>query len=106
MTRGCPICGARGPDEPRGAHRCRPRDVLLHGAVQRAERGGYPTGRLATSAGVDFQPGTGIVGIRLTVSGDVPGLDAAGFLAAAEAAKAGCPVSRALSAVPITLTVE
>ena len=36
--------------------------------------------------------------------GSVPPFLAA--LAAAEAAKAGCPVSRALSAVPITLTVE
>ena len=69
-------------------------------------QGGTPPTELNTSAEVDFQPGTGIVGIRLTVSGDVPGLDAAGFLAAADAAKAGCPVSRALSAVPITLTVE
>jgi osmotically inducible protein OsmC len=55
---------------------------------------------------VDFQPGTGITGIRLRVSGDVPGLDEAGFAAAAEAAKAGCPVSQALAAVPISLTVE
>jgi osmotically inducible protein OsmC len=54
---------------------------------------------------VDFQPGTGITGIRLSVSGEVPGLDAEGFAAAAEAAKTGCPVSQALAAVPITLTV-
>lgn len=67
---------------------------------------GTPPTTLTTSAEVDFQPGTGITGIRLSVSGDVPGLDAVGFRAAAEAAKAGCPVSRALSAVPITLTVE
>jgi osmotically inducible protein OsmC len=33
----------------------------------------------------------------------VDGLDAAGFEKAARAAKAGCPVSKALSAVPITL---
>ena len=67
---------------------------------------GTPPTQLRTSAEVDFQPGTGITGIRLTVSGEVPGLDDAGFRAAAESAKAGCPVSRALSAVPITLTVE
>ena len=67
---------------------------------------GTPPTQLRTSAEVDFQPGTGITAIRLTVSGEVPGLDAAGFRAAAESAKAGCPVSRALSAVPITLTVE
>jgi lipoyl-dependent peroxiredoxin len=44
-----------------------------------------------------------ITGIKLTVRGEVEGLDADGFLRAAEAAKAGCPVSKALSAVPITL---
>jgi len=33
-------------------------------------------------------------------------VDENGFRAAAETAKAGCPVSRALSAVPITLVVE
>ena len=66
---------------------------------------GTPPTELRTSAEVDFQPGTGITAIRLTVAGDVPGLDENGFRAAAESAKAGCPVSRALSAVPITLTV-
>jgi osmotically inducible protein OsmC len=36
--------------------------------------------------------------------GQVPGIDEAAFREHAEAAKAGCPVSRALSAVPeITL---
>jgi osmotically inducible protein OsmC len=44
-----------------------------------------------------------ITGIALTVRGEVDGLDAAGFEKAARAAKAGCPVSKALSAVPITL---
>jgi osmotically inducible protein OsmC len=39
------------------------------------------------------------------VSGDVDGLDAAGFAKAAEAAKAGCPVSKALTGVEITLNV-
>ena len=67
---------------------------------------GTPPTQLRTSAEVDFQPGTGITAIRLTVSGNVPGVDADGFRSAAEAAKAGCPVSRALSAVPITLTIE
>jgi osmotically inducible protein OsmC len=44
-----------------------------------------------------------ITGITLTVRGEVDGLDAAGFEKAAQAAKAGCPVSKALSTVPITL---
>ncbi|MCZ2806103.1 OsmC family protein [Modestobacter sp. VKM Ac-2983] len=44
-----------------------------------------------------------ITGIALTVRGEVDGLDAAGFDKAAQAAKAGCPVSKALAAVDITL---
>ena len=76
--------------------------ALSHGLSQ----AGTPPTQLRTAAEVDFQPGTGITGIRLRVSGDVPGLDAEGFAAAAEAAKAGCPVSKALAAVPISLTVE
>jgi osmotically inducible protein OsmC len=44
-----------------------------------------------------------ITTIRLTVRGEVSGLDADGFQQAAQAAKAGCPVSRALTGVDITL---
>ena len=44
-----------------------------------------------------------ITGIRLSVRGEVEGLDADGFEKAAQAAKAGCPVSKALAAVDITL---
>ncbi len=60
---------------------------------------------LDTSVEVDFQPGVGITEIRITLSGEAEGLDAAGFAAAAEDAKANCPVSKALAAVPITLSV-
>ena len=43
--------------------------------------------------------------IELVTVGRVPGIDQAAFLEQAEAAKEGCPVSRALAAVPeITLT--
>jgi lipoyl-dependent peroxiredoxin len=66
-------------------------------------RAGTPPERLDTSAEVSFQAGEGITGIHLTVRGAVPGLDDAGFRQAADAAKAGCPVSKALAAVPITL---
>jgi len=55
---------------------------------------------LNTSVEVDFQPGTGITEIRITVSGEADNLDAEGFKAAAEDAKANCPVSKALAAVP------
>jgi osmotically inducible protein OsmC len=57
------------------------------------------------SLGPDPAGGFRLTGITLTVSGDVDGLDAAGFAKAAEAAKAGCPVSKALTGVEITLNV-
>ena len=44
-----------------------------------------------------------LTGITLTVRGEVDGLDEAGFKKAAEKAKADCPVSKALTAVDITL---
>ena len=44
-----------------------------------------------------------ITTIQLTVRGEVEGLDAAGFEQAAQAAKAGCPVSKALTGVEITV---
>jgi lipoyl-dependent peroxiredoxin len=67
-------------------------------------KGGHEPGELSTSATVTFQPGEGIVRIALTVDGQVEGIDADAFSAAAEAAKESCPVSKALAGVPeITL---
>ncbi|HXH96535.1 MAG TPA: OsmC family peroxiredoxin [Gaiellaceae bacterium] len=74
--------------------------ALSHGLAQ----AGNPPEQLDTSATVTFQPGEGITRIVLTVEGRVPGVDAAGFAEAAQAAKENCPVSKALAAVPeITL---
>jgi osmotically inducible protein OsmC len=56
--------------------------------------------RLETSAAVTFVPGSGITRIALSVRGTVPGIDANAFREAAEGAKAGCPVSKALAGVP------
>jgi len=47
--------------------------------------------------------GFAITRIDLVCRGKVPGLDPAKFLETAQAAKAGCPVSKALQAVEITL---
>ncbi len=73
-----------------------------------ATRGGTPR-TLDVEANVTLGPdragGFMLTGITLIVSGDVDGLDAAGFEAAAEAAKVGCPVSKALTGVDITLKV-
>ncbi len=67
---------------------------------------GTPPESIDTSAAVSFQPGTGITGIALSVTGKVPGMTAEQFEEAAQAAKEGCPVSQALKAVPITLEVH
>src|SRR4051794_35630209 len=68
---------------------------------------GNPPESLATEANVtvdQVEDGFGITKIHLSVTGKVPGLDAAGFEEAANAAKAGCPLSKALASVPeITL---
>lgn len=58
---------------------------------------------LETTADVELTPGTGITGIKLTVKGTLEGLSEDQFVEAAEAAKAGCPVSQALSGTTITL---
>jgi osmotically inducible protein OsmC len=72
-----------------------------------AEAGGTPQA-LDVTAEVTLGPdeergGFMLTGIRLMVRGEVDGLDAAGFEKAAQAAKAGCPVSKALTGVEITL---
>ena len=50
--------------------------------------------------------GFGITKIDLHTTGRVPGMSAEDFQRHAEAAKAGCPVSRALAAVEITLQAQ
>ena len=75
--------------------------MALSGGLAKA---GHTATRIETQADVTFQPGDGITGIHITVKGDVPGLDEAGFVAAAEDAKANCPVSQALTGTTITLT--
>ena len=72
-----------------------------------AQAGGTPQS-LEVSADVSLgaDPSDGgfmLTGIKLKVVGEVEGLDEAGFLKAAEAAKASCPVSKALTGVAITL---
>jgi osmotically inducible protein OsmC len=74
--------------------------ALSHGLAQ---QGNAPE-RLQVSAESTFVPGTGITQMALTVRGWVPGIDDAGFRAAAEQAKDNCPVSGALKGnVEITL---
>ena len=72
-----------------------------------AEAGGTPQALEVTadvSLGEDKDAGGfKLTGITLTVRGEVDGLDDAGFKEAAEKAKVGCPISKALTGVEITL---
>ena len=72
-----------------------------------AEAGGTPQS-LEVTADVTLGPDEADGGFKITaiahkVVGEVEGLDAAGFTAAAEKAKENCPVSKALAGTEITL---
>ena len=63
---------------------------------------------LDVSADVTLGPdkeagGIKLTGITITARGEIEGLDDAAFKEAAEKAKVGCPISKALAAVDITL---
>ena len=55
---------------------------------------------------LSMEGGPALSAIRLFTRAKVPGIDAAKFRAIADDAKVNCPVSKALSAVPITLEAE
>ncbi len=93
--------GRTSPEELIAAAHSSCFSMALSGALAEA---GTPPQTLETGAEVTFQPGEGITGIHLTVRGEVAGMTADEFTAAAEAAKTGCPVSQALAATTITLT--
>jgi len=94
--------GRTSPEELIAAAHSSCFSMALSNALAKA---GTTATSLDTSVEVDFQPGVGITEIRITVSGVVDGLDAAQFSEFANEAKANCPVSKALAAVPITLQV-
>jgi lipoyl-dependent peroxiredoxin len=58
------------------------------------------------SLGPDPAGGFRLTGIKLTVRGEVEGLDDAQFAKAAQDAKASCPVSKALTGVDISLDAQ
>jgi osmotically inducible protein OsmC len=70
-------------------------------------KAGHKPKKLEATCTVEFGPKQGGGGFEvksslIEVEGDVPGIDAAAFQKAAEAAKEGCPISAALK-IPITL---
>jgi osmotically inducible protein OsmC len=71
-------------------------------------KAGAPPQSLSVEAEVAFEQVEGswtVVSSKLTVRGRVPGLDAARFVELAQAAKEGCPISRALAG-NVALSVE
>jgi len=70
---------------------------------------GHVPERVHTKASVHIEKvgdSFGITKIELATEVSVPGLDAQAFQAHADAAKSGCPVSKALAAVPISLDAK
>jgi osmotically inducible protein OsmC len=77
-------------------------------SFQLTNAGHEPT-ELKTTAVVSIEKqdaGWTITGIQLDVTGKVPGVSAEQFQTLADNAKKGCPVSRALSATPISMTAK
>ena len=107
----------RASDDPQGQTSPEELIAAAHSACfamslsnQIAQVGGTPHG-IEVTADVDLGPdeangGFTLTAIRLKAVVEVEGLDEAGFRKAAEAAEAGCPVSKALSAVDITVDAQ
>jgi osmotically inducible protein OsmC len=73
------------------------------------EKSGFPPKRVRTRAAVSFEKvgeGFAITKIDLDTEAEVPGIDNSKFQELAEAAKKGCPVSKALAATPIGLKAK
>jgi lipoyl-dependent peroxiredoxin len=91
------------PEELIGAAHAGCFSMALASALAEA---GHTAQRVETTALVHFQPVDGvptITQIELSTEGDVPDMDDAEFQRWAEAARAGCAVSRALAGVEISL---
>lgn len=96
--------GATSPEELIAAAHSACYAMQLSALVGQA--GGTPQAldvRADVSLGPDPAGGFKLTGIKLTVRGEVDGLTDEQFAEAATAAKAGCPVSKALTGVDITL---
>ncbi|MGE0550591.1 MAG: OsmC family protein [Kofleriaceae bacterium] len=77
-------------------------------SFQLTNAGHEPT-ELRTVATVSMEkqdPGWTITNIHLDVAGKVPNVTADQFQTLADTAKKGCPISRALSATPITMSAK
>lgn len=98
--------GGTNPEELLGAAHAGCFSMALAHALATA---GHPPTSIDTTASVRLEKGAegfSITGITLTTRGVVPGIDEDTFEKHAEATKNNCIVSRALSAVPMTLDAK
>ena len=96
--------GATSPEELIAAAHSACYSMALSAGI--AAAGGTPESLVVEAVvrlGPDPAGGFRIADIAITVRVKVQGLDEAGFVAAAEGAKVGCPVSKALTGTTITL---
>jgi osmotically inducible protein OsmC len=94
------------PEELIGAAHAGCFSMALSGQLGAA---GLTAERIRTTANVSMEKldaGFTVTGIHLDVTAKVPGASNEAFLKAATGAKEGCPISRALKAVPITMDAK
>ncbi|HEY4153420.1 MAG TPA: OsmC family peroxiredoxin [Pseudolysinimonas sp.] len=94
------VAGMTSPEELLGAAHSACYSMALSNGLA---NGGHAPESLQVTAAVTFQPGEGITGSHLLVSAKVPGISEEEFERFAEDAKTNCPVSKALTGIPITL---
>ncbi len=92
--------GKTNPEELLGAAHSACYSMAFSNALA---QNGTPPESLQVTAAVTFVPGEGIKGSHLLVSAKVAGISEEDFQKLAADAKANCPVSQALSGIPITL---
>ena len=94
------VSGKTNPEELLGAAHSACYSMAFANALA---TNGTPPESLQVTAAVTFDPAEGITGSHLLVSAKVSGLTDEDFQRLAEDAKKNCPVSRALTGIPITL---
>jgi len=94
-------CPGTNPEELIAAAHAGCFSMALSSALTKA---GHAPTSIETSAAVHLDLPPAITKIELTTTAEVPGIDESEFMKLAEDAKANCPVSKALSAVEITLS--
>ncbi len=91
------------PEELLGAAHAACYSMALSHALSGA---GHTPTSVQTTAAVTFEAGKGVLGSHLLVNAVVPGISEEEFQKFAEDAKLNCPISQALTGIPITLEAE